>query len=1555
MHFGVCHLESIWNLVLGIWNFQKKSRAFLVMLAFLTLSVPSLFANVLRNSSFEEPLGPDNWDATNGAARTDIFGVFTSPFPDGDWALQLTVGDFTFEVVNGVKEGDFVVFSAFAESNVAAPNGGQLCIEFKQTQLDGTDKEVTDTCTARINTGNANEGVDNFPRFTVQGSVPPNADRVVFVLKSDGAGYTVFDAVSAEVNPAGLQVVSSKSRAKPGEVITFAMKFRNGLNNRTTAIGGTNDAFFTGVEIAADLPPGFDLVENSVRLNDQRVGWREGSLIIPVGSLFANDEVRAAFQLVVTNGVTIGKSYEVVLRIRDATNRLSEEEHVRIIIEADPVFDEGTLLGKVFNDANKNGVQDPGEKGVFGARIATEEGVIVFTDKEGRYHIPAVKPGRHIVKIDGHSLPEGTEFITEESLLVKTTPGIMNKASFAVWIPESAVGKEFGDELQVMVTQGLDTSHPVLGVELNARVIRLGVGKLQEDAVFKFRTNYSEFAKQWYLEIRDEMGREIWTGFGVSAPPAEVVWSGQMENGLLIPAGLYSYQLKMEDKDGLQDWSPLYFFRVIPATATREEERRDIEIPTVGDFNLFKDGKQSIPLVAKPTMRIHGSTLPGYKVAVNGYPVPVDSEGGFTTEIYTSGGEKDIRVTATSPEGESLSYQKKVTVKDSTFFMAGLSEGTGGFNFQDGSIAPTGQDDSLKHEIFTDGRLSYYLKGKLKGKFLIKSHYDTADKSSALFTNLDPDAYYPVYGDASTREYDAESQQRFYVMVEKDRSFVKWGSFKTAFTDTELSTYDRTLSGLKIHHETKTTTKYGDAKRGFSGFAAKSEHKADHNEFVSTGGSLYYLRNRLVIQGSEKLRVEVRDKVSDMPLASVDLTEGSDYEIDYEQGRILLNKPLDAFVPSDVQFSNDMVAGNDVFLIADYEFDPGYKEYDPDNRGVRGFTHLGQHVRLGATAIEEKRNGDDYDLRGVDAQFKFGRNTKITAEYAESHLQQTLQSVSYNGGMTFADVGIIHNERTKTREQGYLFRGESKPVKPLELTGYLQGVEPGFSNSHMLSQEATKKYGFSTKFKATERAYLRYRYDYGEVSDVLRPLEDSEVFAAYNTKANHTAQAVYDGEKILTQLEFANQQVNVPTSNALPSFYSEVPFENAVSGKLGYHLNERLLPYVKVQTTFMQEKQNHQFGGGLRYQVMNGLRAHVEQLLGTVGDSTVFGFERDHANGVRDYTNLKMWDYGSGIQGMTSSVGSAYSLSKKSRIYAERQHSAYQSSDNRADVFGNNTTINDHWDFEGKFERRHLKNSSFRLLDTVAARGLARPNTINTASLGFVYNNHKNLKAKMFLEGRADQDEPNLWQWVARNYIDYKFTDSFSWLTKLDYGKTRFTLYEDNAADFAEFNTGFAYRPVEHDKLNILGRYSYLRNLGNDLQFEPMYLNAAFDEKAHLWATDISYDLTDRVNVTQKLAYKTAIADSSVADQAIVNNLLWATRFNYHVTRKWDAILEYRILSQTDASENLRHGPLVEIDRELYDYVRLGVGYNFTDFSDDLRSSNNYSSHGPYMRLTGKF
>ena len=314
-------------------------------------------------------------------------------------------------------------------------------------------------------------------------------------------------------------------------------------------------------------------------------------------------------------------------------------------------------------------------------------------------------------------------------------------------------------------------------------------------------------------------------------------------------------------------------------------------------------------------------------------------------------------------------------------------------------------------------------------------------------------------------------------------------------------------------------------------------------------------------------------------------------------------------------------------------------------------------------------------------------------------------------------------------------------------------------------------------------------------------------------------------------------------------------------------------------------------------------------------------------------------------------------LTETSRIFSEREQSSYNSVDGFADILGYEGKAGDHWDYEAKYERRHLDNASTRRMDGSANQNLLRTNTFNTVSGALAYADHKKLRARTSLEVRRDQDAPRLMQWVSRNSIEYHLNQDWSILSKLDYGKTYFLEPHDTPADFMEFSSGFAYRPVDNDRLNMLGRYTYLRNIGNDYQFNPdtLYKGIETYETSHIIAMDLGYDLNKYLGMVEKVAYKNAIAGSSVSNEAILHTILLAHRFNFHVTRKWDVALEYRVLFQADAAETLKHGALAEVDREIYDYARLGIGYNFTDFSDDLRKIANYSSHGPFVRLTGKF
>ncbi|MCR4266713.1 hypothetical protein NUU27_11030, partial [Nitratireductor sp. ZSWI3] len=118
---------------------------------------------------------------------------------------------------------------------------------------------------------------------------------------------------------------------------------------------------------------------------------------------------------------------EVVSRVASAV--------VEVVVEA--VFDCGDILGKVFDDKNRNGYQDAGEPGLAGVRVATVKGLLVTSDQHGRFHVacaelPDQRIGtNYILKLDPRSLPSGYRLTSENPRVVRLTAGKASEFAFA--------------------------------------------------------------------------------------------------------------------------------------------------------------------------------------------------------------------------------------------------------------------------------------------------------------------------------------------------------------------------------------------------------------------------------------------------------------------------------------------------------------------------------------------------------------------------------------------------------------------------------------------------------------------------------------------------------------------------------------------------------------------------------------------------------------------------------------------------------------------------------------------------------------------------------------------------------------------------------------------------------------------------------------------------------------------------------------------------------------------------------------------------------------------
>src|SRR5690606_7233480 len=156
-------------------------------------------------------------------------------------------------------------------------------------------------------------------------------------------------------------------------------------------------------------------------------------------------------------------------------------------------------------------------------------------------------------------------------------------------------------------------------------------------------------------------------------------------------------------------------------------------------------------------------------------------------------------------------------------------------------------------DVISDGRLAFYSKAKFKGRYLITAQADTTERDlehlfdgftnadpQDIFRRLDPDLYYPVYGDDSTTYRDVDTMGRFYLRVDWDKNQALWGNYATGISDTEYGQYVRSLYGAALSWRSRSSNAWGDPDTQLRVFGSEAQTAPGHSEFIGTGGSLYY-------------------------------------------------------------------------------------------------------------------------------------------------------------------------------------------------------------------------------------------------------------------------------------------------------------------------------------------------------------------------------------------------------------------------------------------------------------------------------------------------------------------------------------------------------------------------------------------------------------------------------------------------------------------------------------------------------------------------------------------
>ncbi|MDZ5698326.1 hypothetical protein [Chelativorans sp. M5D2P16] len=208
----------------------------------------------------------------------------------------------------------------------------------------------------------------------------------------------------------------------------------------TITVASTTDDPVTG-RVIDIMPAGFSYVEGTARLDGRAVEPAvEGRTLSFTGLTITDQETVITLSLMPSGAAQPGK-YVNRARVVGADGRLlSKEARAEVEIVPEPVFDCGDLIGKVFDDLNRNGYQDAGEPGLPGVRVTTVKGLRITTDKHGRFHVacadlPDQRIGStFIMKLDPRTLPTGYRLTTENPRTVRLTAGKASRLNFGAAI-----------------------------------------------------------------------------------------------------------------------------------------------------------------------------------------------------------------------------------------------------------------------------------------------------------------------------------------------------------------------------------------------------------------------------------------------------------------------------------------------------------------------------------------------------------------------------------------------------------------------------------------------------------------------------------------------------------------------------------------------------------------------------------------------------------------------------------------------------------------------------------------------------------------------------------------------------------------------------------------------------------------------------------------------------------------------------------------------------------------------------------------------------------------
>ncbi|NRD70062.1 DUF11 domain-containing protein [Psychrobacter okhotskensis] len=1442
--------------------------------------------------------------------------------------------------------------------------------------------------------------------------IAPSVGTAAEQLPSEGDFTVSIDDLETQINIVDDNpslVVTKESNVKTadlGDYVSYTINITN---------SGNSTAY--DVQLKDALPRGFDYVDGSVRVGKtadidinqtQTTEFKaEGKYqVLNLGNMAVGESKKMTYRVLVGASALGGDGINratAVASNEQGQSLISREAQWKIEVERGVMNTDGIIVGKVYHDINRDGIQqkDDGELGVAGVRIYMENGNFIVTDPEGKYNFYGISAKTHVLKVDRTTIPNATEMVIQSnrnagdagSRFVDLKYGELHRADFAIvggmgdsterlnaeLVARSKSVSAKNDTLEQAVKSEL-TLEPDYNRDYNDNVDANGCN-INGD--LDLGSNCDSAIVNEMVNLATNVNMEVTT----IAPPVEKVleeYLKEVANNNVTFINMSSGQQLNSYKQLVQVQAPLgsNFTLYANGTAVSEEKigktakqekqnvtafdyygvelkrGRNILHAVATDINgkiiseqtldvFTPDKLQSIDYRTQAQL-VAADGVSDYQVVISlkdrdgrpyiaSTPITIDTNIGRInlsdtskdqagTQVIVSGGELLIPVTAPSAPGkgelviDTGSSKQLVplqfTAKLRPLIAVGIVEGAISLKDFDGSNITDAQgafEQELNEiaggdDYSATGRAAMFLKGKVRGDYLLTLAYDSDKKGERLFRDIDPGEYYPVYGDSSAKGFDAQSTSKLYVRLDKGRSFAMYGDLKTQIDNDEgikLGQYNRTLTGLKAQFE--------DSNTRVTAFLAETSTSQRVNETRGLGISgPYPLAENFdaVLENSETVEVITRDANNPGLIINREtLTRFADYEIDPISRSLFLTAPI----------ASQDIEGNPIYIRVTVEVDEGGEDYLVG--GIAAKQQLTAKVAVGGSYVNSDDPLNKEELASVNSVIKFNDKLKLVAEYARNKAENPnfqpsnqINADLLEGRDAKGDalrIELDYDNKLSTRAKAYYNDAEE---------GFVTGASPltagrtesGVEVTHTLNDKKTalKLEGVRTEDHTTEasregvEASIEQRLSQNIVGEIgVRYYKQDATAASRNT------QAATDVLDVTDDTIFNDDIINQSALNGVSNADKDIEGTTARA-----RLTARL-PKLNNSLVFAEYEQD------IDNSERNATSIGGETPLGSLG--------RLYAR--HDLINSLSGSYGldDTEERQRTVVGFDATYMKDGKVYSEyRMRDAISAREAEAAI-----GLKNKW-----YVQEGLTLST--LFERVESLEGDEDSTATAAGVGVEYLAKENYKASGRLEKRWGDTSDTL---LGSAGIAYRYTDDITLLAKDIYSQVD---YDDGHRTINRFQLGAAYRDYDSNQLDMLAKLEYRLDdnaTGND----------PYQKDAIVWSWSGNYHPTRPLTLSGRYAGKYTEYD---ADNIVSDNTAHAVyaRGLYDISERWDIGLQAGTYWNKQA-DDLAYLVGAEVGYSPMTNLWLSLGYNFMGFEDEDIAYDDSTQEGAYFRLRFKF